>query len=103
MNYVPSPFEFFLLAAAAFRLTRLLAWDTFPPVVRARLWLLGEYQEEPRSLLLVELFACAFCLGFWVSLGLYLAWLWLPTVTLAASAVLGLSAVVGLVAKVLDP
>lgn len=100
---IPSPFEFFLLAAAAFRLTRLLAWDTFPPVVRARLWLLGDDHEPPRSLLLVELFACAFCLGFWVSLGLYLAWIWLPTATLAASVVLGLSAIVGLVAKVLDP
>jgi len=102
MNFVPAPYAFVLLALASYRLTRLLGWDTFPPVARARDWLLGPY-VEPRSLLLVELFSCAFCLGFWVGLAVYLAWLWLPTATLAVSVVLALSAVVGLTAKTLDP
>lgn len=109
MSYVPSAYELVLLALASFRLTRLLGWDTFPPVYEARNWLLYRGHDSVtgfvgvRSALLADLFECAFCLGFWVGLIVYLAWLALPTATLAVSVVFALSAVVGLVAKTLDP
>jgi hypothetical protein len=103
MRYVPPAYEFVLLALASFRLTRLIAWDTWPPVSRARIWLLYRPEGGLRSDALDELFACPFCLGFWISLAFYLAWLFFPTATLAVSIVLALSAIVGLVAKTLDP
>lgn len=51
---------------------------------------------------LADLFTCAFCLGFWVSLAFYLAWLAAPKATLVAALPLALSAAVGLAAKNLD-
>lgn len=139
---IPNVWTFALLALAAFRATRLLGWDTFPPVARARALLLDEWVEPicpscragredcemtaPASWtglarcpncssdaaaifregygrpLLGELFSCAFCLGWWVCLGLYLSWVVLPTATLVLSVPLALSTLVGLAAKNLD-
>lgn len=139
---IPGAWTFALLALAAYRATRLLGWDSFPPVAHARAKLLGEWVEprcsscraertdyaltaerhwvglegcpncgstEPADWiegfdrpLLGELFGCAFCLGFWVCLGFYLAWLAAPTATLVGAVPFALSALVGLAAKNLD-
>jgi hypothetical protein len=105
----PSPWAGLVLALAAYRLTRLLAWDDWPPIVRVRDRLLGAqiksgntpYREFRRPLL-VELFRCAFCLGWWVSLATYLAWLLEGSWTLYGAFPLALSGAVGLIAKNLD-
>lgn len=130
---IPSPWEFALLALAAYRLTRLGGWDDFPPIAAVREWILREewvgtplfsMEEEiersvslpgktPESLaenvrpaygrpLLAHLVHCPFCLGWWVSLAVYLAWVALPTAALAIAAPFAISGVVGLVAKNLD-
>lgn len=35
--------EWMILVFGAYRLTRLVGWDDWPPIVRARVWLLREY------------------------------------------------------------
>ena len=45
---------------------------------------------------------CPWCLGFWVSVALWLAWLEWPRATLVAVTPFAISAVVGLVVKNLD-
>lgn len=138
---IPKVWEFALLALAAFRVTRLLGWDTFPPIEKARARLLGswiepvcsncnvgraDYEESAvgwvgltdcpncgstetatfleghRRQTLGALFDCPFCLGWWLSLGFWLAWVVLPYPTLVVAVPLALSGVVGLIAKNLD-
>jgi hypothetical protein len=104
---IPSPWEFAILALGAFRLTRLLGWDTFPPIVRLRARLLRERGDVGGVVwwereLLADLVNCPFCLGFWVSLACYGAWLLTEKWTLVALLPFALSGVVGLVAKNLD-
>ncbi|MDR7492182.1 MAG: DUF1360 domain-containing protein [Armatimonadota bacterium] len=108
----PDWWELVLLGLGGYRLTRLLAWDAFPPVARLRERLLGLRRDLPPSAamadmyrrpLLAELVACPFCLGAWVSLALWGAWLLEPAGTLIAMTPLALSAVIGLVARNLDP
>lgn len=50
-------------ALAAYRLTRLLQKDTFPPAMATREAVLTEGPGW-----LVEMWECPWCLGFWVSL-----------------------------------
>lgn len=128
---IPHPWAAVVLALGAYRLTRLIGWDTFPPVAVARAWILGEtwpgelnrmpddvrevewmamLRSDPELAasrtyvhpLLADLVSCPFCLGWWVALATYAAWLWLPTATLYAMSPLALAAAVGLVAKNLD-
>lgn len=53
--------------------------------------------------LLAHLIHCPFCLGWWISLGMYGAWLAAPRGTMYAMAPFAISGLVGLVAKNLDP
>jgi uncharacterized membrane protein YjdF len=123
---VPEPWLFALLAALAFRLTRLVGWDDV--TTRVRGWLgvtdatylhqievieeMEAVGEEPFSdrreaarWYLARLIRCPWCAGFWVSLLVALgaaacdqiSWGWALPVGFA------LSAVVGLVAKQWDP
>lgn len=120
---IPSPWVAFVLLIAAFRISRFIGWDTFPPIVRARDWVTGartvtrgtqaartgmsgdklEVDVEYRWEWLDELFRCAYCLGFWVSLAVYLGWVFAPTKTLYVAAVAALSGGVGIMARWLDP
>lgn len=52
--------------------------------------------------LLAHLVHCPFCLGWWVSLAVYIAWLLEPRWTLYAVAPFALSGAVGIIAKNLD-
>lgn len=114
---IPSPWVGVILALAAYRLTRLVGWDDLPPVVAARKWLLGEqvrahprpagqndeYVYTYRRPLLAHLVHCAFCLGFWVAVVVYVAWIFEPRGTLYAAMPFALGAAAGLIAKNLDP
>jgi hypothetical protein len=120
---IPSPWVGLVLALAVYRLCRLAGWDHFTPIARARTWLYGatvtnsastnarlgvtnesvEVTWTYRRPMLAELLSCAFCLGWWISLAVYLAWLWKPEWTLYGAAPLALSAAAGLIAKNLDP
>ncbi len=102
---IPSPWVAVILTLGTFRLLRLLAWDEFPPIVRVRDRILGAHEQvtndDPGCYhpLLADLWTCPFCLGFWLSLAVYLLWLWQPTRTLYCAAPFALSGAVGLIAK----
>lgn len=112
-----------MLALAVYRLCRLAGWDTFPPIARARAWVVGlqvattgstnarmgvtnEAVQQTvtfRRPLLAEFLGCAFCLGFWLSVLVVACWRLEPDWTLRVCFVLALSATAGLIAKQLDP
>jgi hypothetical protein len=120
---IPSPLVLLVVVLAAYRLTRLIGWDDLPPIVRARMWLVGAEQkvtgsanavaglttEQPqvvwtyRRPLLAHFLACAFCQGFWTSCAAYAAWATLGRWSLYALVPLAVSGAVGLIAKNLDP
>lgn len=107
-EYVPSPWEFFLLSVAAFRVWRLLAEDDI--LDGPRMWLLrlprdwkdGDaipsiYRDKCATFL-----TCPWCLGLWVFLGFYLFWCNYSEWALRVAAVGAGSAVLGLIRKNLD-
>jgi hypothetical protein len=112
---IPSAWVGIVLALAAFRLTRLAGWDDFPPILAARAWATGAnqrrqgravYADDPtyyRRPLLTKFLHCAWCVGFWVSVAVYVAWVFAPTEALYGAAPFAISAAVGLIAKNLDP
>lgn len=91
----PSPWVFFLLAAAAFRCWWLLAHDVILDAPRYRI-----ARRWPRAVL--DFAECPFCLGFWVALAWWGAWLWLNEWAAAAAAPFALSAAVGIAGAVAD-
>lgn len=120
---IPHPLPLLVLALAGYRLMRLAGWDTFPLAVKTRDWLtgaqefrsgttnamLGQTADQPEIEIrhkrpaLAHFIACPFCLGFWLNLAVYLAWIFEPRWTLYAAAPLALSAFTGLVSRNLDP
>jgi hypothetical protein len=90
---IPEWWPFLLLALAAWRTFRLLAEDTI--LDRPREYLLRHTKGKG------ELFiVCPFCLGFWVSVGWWLAWVAWPHWTRVAATPFALSAVVALVSLI---
>ncbi len=120
---IPTWWVALVLGLGAYRVCRLLGWDDFPPIARARGWVTGEHvvtngstntrmglTSEPvvasyryRRPYLAALLHCAFCLGFWVSLATYVAWRLWPVGSVTVMAPFALSAFVGLVARNWDP
>jgi hypothetical protein len=88
---------FVLLALTAFRITRLITRDEFPPVAVARERVAGRYGDESWQAYLAR---CPWCVGVYVSAGCtFLTWLAvgglpLPLLWWGATA-----AVVGMTAK----
>jgi hypothetical protein len=87
---IPAPWEFALLALAAWRLWLLIAEDTITEPARRR-FVTGHRWRE-------DLIECPYCLGAWISFAWVAAfWLW-PHGTLVAAVPLAVSAAVGVVA-----
>jgi len=107
----PEPWAFVLLALGAMRVTRLIGWDSITDPIRSRITghhhghhtnkgrRAGSRVDRPTWMLFLT---CPWCLGFWVSVALWLAWLEWPRATLVAVTPFAISAVVGLVVKTLD-
>jgi len=95
LAWVHDPAWLVIYALAAFRITVLWTRDTLPPLPWLRQTVAMRWGHRAWS----ELFSCAWCAGFWISLGVVLvsssplapAWNWLA-VPLALSAVVGLLA-----------
>ncbi len=120
---IPSPWVGLVLALAVFRACRLIGWDDFPPVMRARGWVTGQHETTSGSAnarmgvtgegvtreigwrrpLLAHFLGCAYCLGAWLSVAVYAAWLAEPTWTLYGTFPFALSAAVGIIARRGDP
>lgn len=107
MRWTPTAVELVVLALGAFRLTRLLGWDTMPLLMRARVWVTGRelidgevvVRNPDRDEWIDDLVSCPWCLGWWVCLATAGAWWVWPTATIAVALPLALSAAVGLVAR----
>ncbi len=79
---------FVLLGLAAYRVWRLLAQDSILDAPRRRL--------SPGAGSFVE---CCWCLGFWVAVAWWTAWLFWPHATTWAAVPFSLSATLGLIAS----
>lgn len=104
---IPSWWQFTLLSLAAFRVFRLISEDTI--LDRPRAWLLGysgwkEGEKLPDSYRVKwgEWITCPWCLGFHLSVILWLLWLWQPTWMVGLCTPFALSAMVGLIAHFSD-
>jgi hypothetical protein len=96
------PWEFALLALAAFRVWKFLADDDILEPLRDRV--LALYESNPqRAGAIAGFLACPWCLGFWVAVIWWVAWLALPTVTLFLATPWALAAIVGLLASREEP
>lgn len=99
-------------ALAAYRLTRLVVVDTFPPVQAAReaikerfparQWPNGHggyhVEEHPA----VELIQCPYCAGFWVAAAVVAARLLVPAAWAPLARALAMAAVAGKLVDVID-
>lgn len=92
------PTELATDALAAYRLTRLLQRDTLSAAEAVR----GAVRSEGSDTL-VELYACPWCLGLWVSAAVALARVIAPKWWNIAARALACSAVVGFVLERVDP
>lgn len=87
---IPSPWEWALLALAAFRVWKLIADDTITEPLRKRYVDGHEWRETFTE--------CPWCAGFWIALAWVGAfWLW-PHWTLVAAVPFAVSAAVGALA-----
>lgn len=96
---VPGWYGLVLLALAAWRTFHLVAHDDILDTPRRRLLRLAKtwkqegdatgpgYREKWAAFI-----TCPYCCGFWLSLGIYLLWIWFPTETLAVCVPLALNA-----------
>lgn len=97
----PEPWEFVLLALAAFRVWKLLAEDAITVGVRARVFgNSGRFRRHGAAGL--DFLLCPWCAGFWIAVGWWAAWLAWPEHVLVAAVPFALSAAVGASAVVLD-
>lgn len=115
MGNVPGAWETILLALAVFRVARLIGWDDITQ--RLRDWILvkkvvGEVEGRngetrrvlvARSHFVAKMINCPWCLGWWVAVAWWAAWLAWPAGALVAATPFAVSALVGLIAKNLDP
>lgn len=80
---IPDWWEFTLLALAAWRVFHLLGYDDI--LDRPRNWIVGiktgATSRSGGNEKLMDFLECPFCLGFWIALIWWAAWLIFPTET----------------------
>lgn len=86
-----------ILALAAYRIARLVIEDTVTERLREAVW--SRYNSSHG---IGYLITCYWCVGFWVASLLVLLFIIVPVPTMAASLVLALSALAGIIAARLD-
>ena len=96
---VPNWYEAALLGLAAWRLFHLVAFDDILDRPRRYITRLnkswrqeGDSTGENYRAGLASFLTCPFCLGFWLSIGVWVGWLVFPTETLWAAVPLALNA-----------
>lgn len=110
MTSYPEPWVFALLVLGAMRITRLVGWDTLTAGLRERAtgWtddghrLDVTHPSRARGQAIRAFVSCPWCLGFWISVLVWLAWLEWPRATLVAMTPFAINAVVGVIVKKLD-
>lgn len=104
---IPPPWQFALLALAAYRAWRLVGIDDITAPLRDRVtgrrWVSGDDAQWDRyHPWLDKLAGCPWCLGAWIAVTVTAAWWIWPHATLIGCVPFAVSAVVGLVSKNLD-
>lgn len=105
---VPSPWIALLLLGFSYRIWRLLAEDTILSAPRYYLvglpidWEDGDPIPDGYRITLASFISCAWCLGFWVSLAVWGAWIAFPTVIEFIAVPFAISSGVGLVRARID-
>lgn len=91
---VPSPFEFVLLAFASFRLTHFVVFDRLGHIVRSPL---VDAHDHPNLKgfwgYIGEGITCYWCAGMWMSILLYLAWIFIPRLIMPPVVILAVAGV----------
>jgi hypothetical protein len=108
MSNVPNWYGLLLLSLGAWRVFRLISEDTI--FDQPRSWLLRlpvDWEEGDKipsgfRVRTADFITCKYCLGFWLSLGFWGAWLVFPTETIYVSVPLAISTIVVAVATLLD-
>lgn len=106
---IPGPFAFILLALASYRTWYLLAEDVILDRVRRKLLRMGNWREDGDPIpdnyreSLADFIRCPRCLGFWVALAWFVAWIVFPYQTLVGAVAMALSAVLIFQRVKLDP
>jgi hypothetical protein len=95
---VPDPWSFVLLALAGWRVWKLIGDDV--ALDRPRYWVRNRLKPAARGLYWYEFLACPHCLGFWVGVAWWAAWLIFPTGTLIVAVPFAIGAVIGLLGTV---
>lgn len=95
-NVIPDWLPLVVLTLAVFRVYRLIADDDIAD--RPREWVLDKL-DDARLEKLDKLITCPWCLGFWLSVLAWVAWLISPGWTVGLALPWALSAAVALVAK----
>lgn len=93
---IPGWLPLFVLALAVFRVYRLIAEDDILDGPRDRLL---DKLEDERLEKLDKLITCPWCLGFWLSVLAWVAWLITPSWTVGLALPWALSALVAFLAK----
>lgn len=84
-----------ILTLAVFRVTRLIIEDTILEPLREK----TVFKLHPTDSKIRELFACPWCIGFWLAvIAVLMFWAW-PVVTLWLALPFAISAAVGLIAS----
>jgi len=86
-----------LLTLATYRLSRLVIEDTVSDKFRDLVWRYFPYDKT-----IGYLITCYWCMGFWFSSLFVIAYIIVPIQTIAVSAILAISAVVGIIAAWMD-
>lgn len=89
--------ELIVLALAVYRICRLIIEDAVTEKVRDAIW-----SKFPPSHGIGYLITCYWCTGFWVASLVVVLFMIIPVPTIAASLVLALSALAGIIAARLD-
>lgn len=102
---LPEPWVGVLLALAAYRVFRIVGYDTITQPVRERVTGYKDSDELPADVeraYLAKLVRCPWCLGWWISLGVWLVYETWPYTTARLAVPFALSAAVGMIGRNLD-
>lgn len=98
---IPSPWQFVILALASYRIWRLIAEDDPPPLPEWRNRIVGAQETAGvwtfRRPTLAHMIQCPYCLGFWLSITIWGAWMLWPEGTIVAMTPFAISTSVGLI------
>lgn len=97
---IPEWWTFLLLALLAYRLWRIVGFNTISDGLRHRLQVtLARRWGTERAAYWIDMVECPWCAGFWIGLAVWGSWLIAPDWTVVLAVPFAVNAVVGNVAK----